>query len=119
MNAGIVDDYLDRPRIQNHLERVCRLGLVRDVELHRLRRAALGDDGARDGLGPLQIAVSVDDDVETLTREIAAYRTADSAASTRHDCSPFVQSEASFRSTLTLCLKLKKHLRQELSNSKG
>ncbi len=80
MDAGVVDDDLDRARRQQALAGGLRRGAIGDVEGDRLGAAALGDDSPGDRLGGLEPGVGMDDDVRAVARQPLGDRLADAAA---------------------------------------
>ena len=83
MQAGVVDDDLDRAAFEQLLAGRARGGVIGDVERHRLGAAAGADDALDDRLGGVDARVGVGDDVQAVAAEALGDRLADGRRSRR------------------------------------
>src|SRR5262249_17507296 len=84
--AGVVDENLDGPGLEETTYCSLRLASVGDAEPHGFRRALLGHDGCRHLLGAFYLTVGVDINRVSRGGESLGDGGADGAAAACHEC---------------------------------
>ncbi|MCW0447207.1 hypothetical protein NB721_002005 [Xanthomonas sacchari] len=77
VDAGIVDEDMDRTIKQQHLQRIARSKVVSNVERHRTGVTSIRDDGGDHRIGMSMVGIGMDDHSATVRGETPADRTAD------------------------------------------